>query len=168
MTGTIRIAASAEKDPDFDSSVIMSATGKPYSHVLAIIPVNGIDLIFHAGGDPVSFERLDRFLETHVLTHDFHLITEMSEDEIWDHMTKRLGIPYSKRQLYAHGLPDEFRSDVTKPINGDQEVICSEEMAILINFCFPSRRVFNWDPDHLRPEHIVSACEFLSRSSPVG
>lgn len=152
----IRIAASAEITPDFDSSVIMTATGKPYSHVLAIINVMGLDLIFHAGGDPVSFESLDRFLLTHKLVHDVEVECNRSLVDVFKYMVGRLGTPYSEAQLLGHAVPETFRSDLTMPINGDGETICSEEMALLLTEVTDGIR-FNWNADHLRPEHIVDA-----------
>lgn len=153
---TIRILGVAEKDPDFDSRLNHNVTGLPYTHVLAIIVLEGVPVIFHSNGEPVSFDDVDKYFESHTIVHDIELPLTKTIPEVLRYMLKRLGTPYSHRQLVQHLFDDSFQSDPSKPINGPAVTICAEEMARLLHEVTDVR--FTMDPDHVHQGHVIDVC----------
>jgi FKBP-type peptidyl-prolyl cis-trans isomerase 2 len=119
----ITIAFSKEKDPDFMSRQIMNRDKADFSHVLIIYDEKKI---FHAVGEGVCVEGLDKFLETHEIPEKFEVELKVSRDYFIGFIEGSRGKEYSQSQIAA------IATGKGEEINGDEKMICSELVGIVL------------------------------------
>lgn len=120
----ITVAFSKEKEPDFLSKQIMNRDKADYSHVLIIFDERKI---FHAVGKGVCVEDLDEYLKDHELPEKFDIQLDVSRDYFIGFVEGAKGKEYSQSQIAA------IASGKASEINGDEKMICSELVGIVLS-----------------------------------
>lgn len=119
----IKVAFSKEKDPDFVSQQIMNKDKTDYSHVLIIYDDSKI---FHAVGEGVCTDTLCKFEDEHELPFIFEIDLLVSRDYFLGFIDGSKGKEYSQSQIAA------IASGKGGDINGDEKMICSELVGIVL------------------------------------
>lgn len=120
----INVVFTREKKPDFVSYLIMKFLRTEYSHVFFELDSQ----IFHATGKGVHQAPFSEYMNTHVVTEKFTVSLSCSEKEFLMFMEGAKGKEYSQSQYL--GFFGKFMQRFVK--NGDEKMICSELVAIVL------------------------------------
>jgi len=110
------------------SDLIRKIEKRPYSHAYVRMtdPYNARDVVFQATGAGVNKCNFDIFTGHNLPVKEYEInCTEAEFKEIWTWLSDKLGIPYSRMQIFWIFVKKVFRVS-GKTRNGDGEFICSE------------------------------------------